>query len=87
MTSAFGAAHAACMSPPGRPTDPTAASAEAAVGFAQTLARVGAAALRDPVAGGILHGSSSLDDYRPGRSDLDLLVVVDHPSATPGWPR
>jgi len=35
----------------------------------------------------ILHGSLTLDDYIPGRSDLDLLVVVDHPSATPGLPR
>ena len=27
----------------------------------------------------ILHGSLTLDDYVPGRSDVDLLVVIDHP--------
>jgi Domain of unknown function (DUF4111)/Nucleotidyltransferase domain len=27
----------------------------------------------------ILHGSLALDDYLPGRSDIDLLVVVQHP--------
>jgi Domain of unknown function (DUF4111)/Nucleotidyltransferase domain len=27
----------------------------------------------------ILHGSLTLGDHVPGRSDLDLLVVVDHP--------
>jgi hypothetical protein len=27
----------------------------------------------------ILHGSLTLDDYIPGRSDIDLLVVVDGP--------
>jgi hypothetical protein len=35
----------------------------------------------------ILHGSLTLDDYVPGRSDVDLLVVIDDPSATPGSPR
>lgn len=28
----------------------------------------------------ILHGSLTLDDYVPGRSDVDLLLVVDPPS-------
>ena len=27
----------------------------------------------------ILHGSLTLGDYVPGRSDVDLLVVVDAP--------
>jgi hypothetical protein len=27
----------------------------------------------------ILHGSLTLDDYVPGRSDVDLLVVIDDP--------
>ena len=27
----------------------------------------------------ILHGSLTLDDYVPGRSDVDLLLVVVHP--------
>jgi hypothetical protein len=29
----------------------------------------------------ILHGSLVFDDFMPGRSDLDLLVVVDRPLA------
>jgi hypothetical protein len=29
------------------------------------------------MAGAILHGSLTLRDYVPGRSDVDLLVVVD----------
>ena len=49
------------------------------MGFAGTLARTVAAALGNAVAGVILHGSLTLDDYLPGRSDIDLLVVVDHP--------
>ena len=48
--------------------------------FAQTLARSCAGALGETVAGVILHGSLTLDDYVPGRSDVDLLVVVDPPS-------
>lgn len=47
--------------------------------FAQTLARSCAGALGKIVTGVILHGSLTLDDYLPGRSDIDLLVVVDHP--------
>jgi Domain of unknown function (DUF4111)/Nucleotidyltransferase domain len=54
-------------------------SAEAALGFAQTLARSCAGVLGEAVAGVILHGSLTLDDYVPGRSDVDLLVVVDDP--------
>jgi predicted nucleotidyltransferase len=42
--------------------------------------------LGEAVAGVILHGSLTLDDYVPGRSDVDLLVVVDDPSATPSSP-
>jgi predicted nucleotidyltransferase len=56
-----------------------ATSAEAALRFAQTLARSCAGALGKAVAGVILHGSLTLDDYVPGRSDVDVLVVVDHP--------
>src|SRR5215217_8077712 len=54
-------------------------SAEAALRFAQTLAGACAGALGKTVAGVILHGSLTLDDYIPGRSDLDLLVVIDDP--------
>ena len=61
-------------------TGPLAAtSAEAALRFAGTLARACAGALGEAVAGVIVHGSLTLGDYLPSRSDLDLLVVVDHP--------
>jgi hypothetical protein len=81
MTPAFGEAQAGRM-PPGRPTGSAvspAPSAEQALRFAQALARACARALGEAVAGVILHGSLTLDDYLPGRSDLDLLVVVDDP--------
>jgi hypothetical protein len=47
--------------------------------FADELAHACAGALGKTVAGVILHGSLTLDDYIPGRSDLDLLVVIDDP--------
>jgi hypothetical protein len=53
---------------PGHPTD-----------FAEALAGACAAALGEAVAGVILHGSLTLGGYLPGRSDVDLLVVVDAP--------
>jgi aminoglycoside adenylyltransferase-like protein/nucleotidyltransferase-like protein len=56
-----------------------AASAEEAAGFAGTLARSCSRALGETAAGVILHGSLTLDGYIPGRSDVDLLVVVDGP--------
>jgi Domain of unknown function (DUF4111)/Nucleotidyltransferase domain len=65
-----------------RPTSPPApvpTSAEAARRFAETLAGSCATALGGAVAGVILHGSLTLGDYLPGRSDVDLLVVVDEP--------
>jgi hypothetical protein len=57
---------------------PSAASAEEASRFTETLARACAAALGRAVAWVILQGSLTLD-YVPGRSDLDLLVVVHDP--------
>jgi len=81
MTPAFGEAQADRM-PPGRPTGSavsSAPSAEQALRFAQALARACARALGEAVAGVILHGSLTLDDYLPSRSDLDLLVVLDDP--------
>jgi predicted nucleotidyltransferase len=68
----------------GRPTSPPAPapaliSAEAARRFAEALARACAASIGRAVAGVVLHGSLTLGDYLPGRSDLDLLVVVDEP--------
>jgi hypothetical protein len=65
-----------------RPTSPPApvpTSAEPARRFAETLAGSCATALGGAVAGVILHGSLTLGDYLPGRSDVDLLVVVDEP--------
>jgi hypothetical protein len=67
-----------------RPTSPPApapapTSTEAARRFAEALAGACAAALGPDVAGVILHGSLTLGDYLPGRSDVDLLVVVDEP--------
>jgi hypothetical protein len=68
MTPALGEAQAGCM-PPGRPTG-SAASVSEALRFAQTLARVCAAAVGGNVAGVILHGSLTLDAYVPGHSDV-----------------
>ena len=62
-------------------------SAEAALRFAQTLAGACAGALGKTVAGVILHGSLTLDDYVPGRSDLTSWWSSTIPSATPGSPR
>jgi hypothetical protein len=55
-----------------------AVSAEEASRHAGALARAAAGALGDTVAV-ILHGSLTLGDYLPGRSDVDLLAVVDVP--------
>jgi hypothetical protein len=57
----------------------SAVSAGDALRFAETLANSCAGALGETVAGVILHGSLTLDDYVPGRSDVDLLIVVDDP--------
>lgn len=48
-----------------------------AVTAVEHLARSCAAALDVPVVSAILHGSLTLDDFQAGRSDLDLLLVVD----------
>ena len=48
-----------------------------AVAAVEHLARSCVAAVDVPVVSAILHGSLTLDDFRPGRSDLDLLLVVD----------
>jgi Nucleotidyltransferase domain len=60
-----------------------AASANEALRFAERLARSCSQALGGIVAGVILHGSLTLDDYLPGRSDIDLLVVAQDPLTDP----
>ena len=52
-----------------------------ALGFAERVAAVCARVLGDVVRSVILHGSLALGDYVPGRSDIDLLVIVDRPLA------
>jgi predicted nucleotidyltransferase len=49
--------------------------------FAEQLANRCANALGDQVVAVILHGSLTLGDFMPGRSDIDLLVVVERPLA------
>lgn len=44
---------------------------------ARRLADSCADILRSSLVSAILHGSLTLDDFQPGRSDLDLLLVVD----------
>jgi DNA-binding CsgD family transcriptional regulator len=80
MAPASGIAHSGrvTLGPPSGPL-PSAASTEEASRFAETLAGSCAGALGQAVAGVILHGSLTLDDDVPGRSDVDLLVVVDDP--------
>jgi hypothetical protein len=48
-----------------------------ALRFADRLIAVSVRALGGSVASVILHGSLAIDDYVPGRSDIDLLMVVD----------
>jgi predicted nucleotidyltransferase len=49
--------------------------------FAERLARGCATALGRHVVAVILHGSLTLGDFTPGKSDLDLLIVVERPLA------
>jgi hypothetical protein len=49
--------------------------------YAEELASSCAAALGDAVVAAILHGSLTLGDFVPGRSDIDLLVIVREPLA------
>jgi predicted nucleotidyltransferase len=47
--------------------------------YADRLASRCSDALGDAVVSVILHGSLTLDDFTPGRSDIDLLIVVENP--------
>jgi Domain of unknown function (DUF4111)/Nucleotidyltransferase domain len=55
----------------------TGASAGDALAYADTLAHASARALGDALAAVVLHGSLTLGDYLPGRSDIDLLLIVN----------
>lgn len=48
-----------------------------AVAAAKRLADSCADILHTTLVSAILHGSLTMDDFRPGRSDLDLLLVVE----------
>jgi hypothetical protein len=71
---------AGCGVTAARPSSSTAtALRHEAVELAEALAQAASQVLGDAVAGVLLHGSLTLGDYVPGRSDVDLLVVVDDP--------
>jgi hypothetical protein len=57
----------------------TRASAHDALAYADTLAHASSRALGDVLVAVILHGSLTLGDYLPGRSDIDLLLIVNDP--------
>ncbi|HEX6148183.1 aminoglycoside adenylyltransferase domain-containing protein [Nocardioides sp.] len=50
---------------------------EAAVAAVKQLADSCADILQATLVSAILHGSLTMDDFRPGKSDLDLLLVVE----------
>jgi Nucleotidyltransferase domain/Domain of unknown function (DUF4111) len=50
-----------------------------ALGYAEALAARCRAALGEELASAILHGSLVLGDFVPGRSDIDVLVIVREP--------
>jgi predicted nucleotidyltransferase len=52
---------------------------EDALRFAERVERSCSQALGEGLAGVLLHGSLTLGDYLPGRSDVDLLAVVEKP--------
>ena len=54
----------------------TEAARQSALGFADRLATRSADALGDATLAVILHGSLTLGDFTPRRSDIDLLVIV-----------
>ena len=57
----------------------TEAARPSALAFADGLASRCSDALGDAVLSVILHGSLTLGDFTPGRSDIDLLVIVERP--------
>lgn len=77
--SVAGAAHSARVTTERSDRSTETASAREALEFADAIAQASSQALGDAPAGVALHGSLTLGDYLPGRSDIDLLVVVDDP--------
>lgn len=67
-------AHSASPLPPRVPLD-----YPRALSFANALAAALARVLGDILDSVILHGSLALGDYEPGRSDIDVLAVVERP--------
>jgi Nucleotidyltransferase domain len=57
----------------------TGALADDALAYVDTLAQAASRALGDALAAVILHGSLTLGDYLPARSDIDLLLIVADP--------
>jgi predicted nucleotidyltransferase len=66
---------------PSRHTSGNELAEEEAKRFARCLATACSLAFGDAIDGVVLHGSLALGDYRPGRSDIDLLAVVAGPLA------
>lgn len=50
-----------------------------ALAFAEELAAACERLLGDLLVAVMLHGSLAFRDFRPGRSDIDILVVVERP--------
>ena len=50
-----------------------------ALGFARRVTAISRRELGEELRSVILHGSLVFDDYRPGHSDVDLLVIVKRP--------
>jgi hypothetical protein len=59
----------------------TGASAHDALAYADRLVQAASRPLGDALAAVVLHGSLTLGDYLPDRSDIDLLLIVDDPLA------
>jgi hypothetical protein len=56
-----------------------AAGAREALSFARRCAAICRGELGEALSAVILHGSLAFDDYTPGRSDVDLLAVIERP--------
>jgi predicted nucleotidyltransferase len=66
------------MHPVGRKADVSSVEEEA-MAAVKRLAESCASSLQSSLVSAILHGSLTMDDFQPGASDLDLLLVVERP--------